>query len=127
MAWFRHDKNDSLDTQDLLAKAHEATPLESPPPPSLTKPTTGFRMTVEDVFTIKGRGTVLTGRVEAGSVSNGATVRLTRAGGAARDVEVAGIEMFRKQVETASAGDRVGLLLRGIDRDDVDAGDVLSV
>ena len=83
-------------------------------------------MPVEDVFTITGRGTVVTGKVESGAVSKGQKVRLTRADGSSREVEVSGVEMFRKVVDTAQAGDNVGLLLRHLDRSDVVAGDVLS-
>jgi translation elongation factor EF-Tu-like GTPase len=124
MAWFRRDKSESMDPQYLLAQANAATPLEEAA--SSPAATSGFHLTIEDVFTIQGRGTVVTGRVGAGSVSSGSTVHLTRTSGATRDLHVAGIEMFRKQVDTATAGDNVGLLLRGVSRDEVGAGDVLS-
>jgi translation elongation factor EF-Tu-like GTPase len=83
-------------------------------------------MTVEDVFSITGRGTVVTGRVQAGTVSVGEQVLLTRAGQPMLQVEVTGVEIFRKTLQTAKAGDNVGLLLRGVSRDQVLKGDVLS-
>jgi translation elongation factor EF-Tu-like GTPase len=119
MGLFRRDKSDSLDPEHLLADAHAHTP----PPAAFGA---GFRLTVQDVFSIKGRGTVVTGRVESGILQVGDTLRQTRPDGSARDVTVAGIEMFRKVTDTASAGDNVGLLLRDLAREDIDSGDVLS-
>ena len=118
MAWFRR-KDDDMDPQRLLAQAHEQTPLEP-------VGGAGFRLTVQDVFTITGRGTVVTGRVEVGTVSVGATVRLTRADGTARDVQVSGLEAFRKRLDTASVGENIGVLLRDLAKDDVAPGDVLT-
>jgi elongation factor Tu len=83
-------------------------------------------MTIADVFTIVGRGTVVTGQVESGSVSTGDTVRLTGPGGLPREIEIAGVEMFRKQVDTANAGDKVGLLLHKVDKQSLGRGDILS-
>lgn len=85
-----------------------------------------FRITVEDVFTITGRGTVVTGRIESGSVTVGDIVRLGRTDGSSRDVAVTGIEMFRKMLDTAKQGDNVGLLLRDVERNGVGRGDVLE-
>lgn len=84
-----------------------------------------FAMTVEDVFSIKGRGTVVTGKVRSGSIHVGDTIALLR-GAERRRVEVTGIEMFRKITEEAAAGDNVGLLLAGVDRDQVKPGDILE-
>ncbi|MBO5228765.1 MAG: hypothetical protein J6B39_07215 [Lachnospiraceae bacterium] len=84
-----------------------------------------FRITVQDVFTITGRGTVITGRVEAGAVHVGETVTLRRLNGATSNVTVTGIEQFRKICESAKAGENVGILLRGITRNDIGQGDVL--
>jgi translation elongation factor EF-Tu-like GTPase len=119
MAWFgrKSDDDDSMDAQVLLAKAQAAQPVS---------PSGPFRMPVEDVFTIQGRGTVVTGKVEAGSVGKGDTIRLTRTDGSLRDVHVDGVEMFRKVVDTATAGDNVGLLIRDLRREDIGRGDVLS-
>ncbi len=85
-----------------------------------------FRITVEDVFTITGRGTVITGKVESGTVTVGDQVTLRRADGSTREVTVAGLEMFRKMLNTAEQGDNVGLLLRGVTKSDVGRGDVLE-
>lgn len=85
-----------------------------------------FRITVEDVFSITGRGTVVTGQIESGSVSTGHIVRLRRRDGNSRDVAVTGIEMFRKMMDTAKRGDNVGLLLRDVERNGISRGDVLE-
>jgi elongation factor Tu len=82
-------------------------------------------MTVEDVFSIRGRGTVVTGRVELGTISVGDTVQLERPG-FSRAVEITGVEMFRRSAKSAQAGDNVGLLLRDIGKDEVQRGDVLT-
>jgi translation elongation factor EF-Tu-like GTPase len=119
VGFFRRKQEDSLDPQYLLAQANAATP------PSAMDGA-GFRLTVEDVFSIRGRGTVVTGRIEAGTVRKGDTLRQTRADGATRDVTVNGIEMFRKVADQACAGDDVGLLLTDLARDDIGAGDVLT-
>lgn len=85
-----------------------------------------FRITVQDVFSITGRGTVITGQIESGSISVGDTVTLRRKDGSYREIEVTGLEMFRKMLDTAKQGDNVGLLLRGIARNEVGRGDVLE-
>ena len=118
MGIFRRKQEESLDPQYLLAQANAATP----PPATYGA---GFRLTVEDVFSIRGRGTVVTGRIESGTVQKGDTLRQTRTDGTGRDVEVNGIEMFRKVTDQATAGDNVGLLLADLGRDDIGAGDVL--
>jgi translation elongation factor EF-Tu-like GTPase len=94
--------------------------------PQDTLPVGSFGMTVEDVFSITGRGTIVTGRVTAGVVAVGDRVLLSRAGQPLVQIEIGGIEMFRKTVDIAKAGDNVGLLLRGLQRDQVLKGDVLS-
>jgi hypothetical protein len=85
---------------------------------------TGFRMTVQDVFFIKGRGTVVTGTVESGTLTEGATIEIHGSSGVTQTV-VRGIEMFRRTTSQANAGDNVGILLRGVQRDQVQRGDVL--
>lgn len=85
-----------------------------------------FRIMVEDVFTITERGTVITGKVESGTVTVGDQVTLRRVDGSTREVTVAGLEMFRKILNTAEQGDNVGLLLRGVTKSDVGRGDVLE-
>ena len=83
-------------------------------------------MPVEDVFTITGRGTVATGRVERGTVKINETVQIVGLAEATRSVVVTGVEMFRKQLDQALAGDNVGLLLRGVQRTDIERGQVLA-
>jgi elongation factor Tu len=84
-----------------------------------------FLMPIEDVFGIKGRGTVVTGRVERGMVKVGDTVEIVGLRDT-RSTVVTGVEMFRKLLDSGQAGDNIGCLLRGIERDDVERGQVLS-
>jgi len=108
------DGTDSKDVDVLLAEANAASP------------TGPFRMVVQDVFSITNRGTVATGRIETGSVRVGQEVRIVRAGTVLSTTSVTGVEMFRKVLDTASAGDNVGLLLRGVSGDNVMRDDVLE-
>ena len=84
-----------------------------------------FLMPVEDVFTITGRGTVATGRVERGSLKLGDVVDILGMG-AKKQTTVTGIEMFRKNLDSAMAGDNAGILLRGVNRTDIERGQVLA-
>jgi len=84
-----------------------------------------FRMTVQDVFTIRGRGTVITGQIDSGSLKVGDEIYLSRANGYRWPVVVAGLEMIRKQVREVQAGDNVGVLLRDVEKKDIKMGDVL--
>src|SRR3990172_1081554 len=84
-----------------------------------------FLMAVEDVFGIKGRGTVLTGRIERGVVKVGETVEIVGVR-PTKSTTVTGVEMFNKTLQTGEAGDNVGCLLRGVERDDVERGQVLA-
>lgn len=84
-----------------------------------------FMMPVEDVFSIKGRGTVVTGRVERGSIKVGDTVEIVGLKDT-RTTTATGLEMFHKVLESADAGDNCGALLRGIEREDVERGMVLA-
>jgi elongation factor Tu len=84
-----------------------------------------FLMPIEDVFGIKGRGTVVTGRVERGKVKTGETVELVGIS-PTRSIVVTGVEMFQKTLDEGVAGDNVGCLLRGIERDEVQRGQVLA-
>ena len=84
-----------------------------------------FLMSVEDVFTISGRGTVVTGRVERGILKLNDEVEIVGLRPTQKSV-VTGIEMFRKTLDFAEAGDNAGVLLRGISRDDVERGQVLA-
>jgi len=85
-----------------------------------------FLMPVEDVFSITGRGTVATGRVERGSVKVGDEVEIVGLMDRPRKTVVTGVEMFRKILDQAIAGDNIGTLLRGIDKDEVERGQVLA-
>ncbi|NLI53432.1 MAG: elongation factor Tu [Clostridiales bacterium] len=85
-----------------------------------------FLMPVEDVFTITGRGTVATGRVERGTVKVSDTVEIVGLTDETRSVVVTGVEMFRKQLDQAIAGDNIGALLRGVQRADIERGQVLA-
>jgi elongation factor Tu len=84
-----------------------------------------FLMPVEDVFSITGRGTVATGRVERGTVQVGDTVELVGIKDT-RSAVITGVEMFRKLLDKAEAGDNIGVLLRGLNREDVVRGQVLA-
>ena len=84
-----------------------------------------FLMPVEDVFTITGRGTVATGRVERGQIKVGETVEIVGITDAPRTTVVTGIEMFHKSLDAAMAGDNAGVLLRGIQRTDIQRGQVI--
>jgi len=85
-----------------------------------------FLMPVEDVFTITGRGTVATGRVERGQLKMSDTVEIVGLSDEKRSTVVTGIEMFRKLLDYAEAGDNVGVLLRGVQRSDIERGQVLA-
>ena len=103
---------------DLVAAMDEYIPV----PERLTdRP---FLMPIEDVFGIKGRGTVVTGRVERGTLKQGEAIEIIRSGDV-RQTVATGLEMFHKLLDTTEAGDAVGILLRGVDRDEVERGQVV--
>ncbi len=85
-----------------------------------------FLMPVEDVFSIKGRGTVPTGRVERGTIKAGDEVEIVGLHHETRKVVATSLEMFHKTLDVAEAGDAVGILLRGVDRDEIERGQVLA-
>jgi elongation factor Tu len=84
-----------------------------------------FLMPIEDVFSIKGRGTVVTGRIERGTVKTGSEVEIVGLAPTRKTV-VTGVEMFRKLLDQGLAGDNVGCLLRGVEREDIERGQVLA-
>ena len=86
---------------------------------------TSFRMTIADVFAIRGRGTVVTGRVESGTLNVGDEVYIKGPAGSKKTV-VAAIEAFRARLDRAAAGDNIGLLLQNIAREDVQRGDIVT-
>ncbi len=85
-----------------------------------------FMMPIEDVFSIKGRGTVVTGRVERGAVKLQEDVEIVGLQNETRKTVVTGVEMFHKQLDQAQAGDNAGILIRGVDRTEVERGQVLA-
>jgi len=103
---------------DLMDAVDESIPE---PAREIDKP---FLMAIEDVFSITGRGTVATGRIERGKVKVGETVQIVGIRDT-RETTVTGVEMFRKQLEEGMAGDNAGLLLRGIQKEDIERGMVL--
>jgi len=105
--------------EELMKKVDEYFPE---PVRALDKP---FLMPVEDVFTISGRGTVATGRVERGVIKIGEEVEIVGIKDTKKTV-ITGVEMFRKTLDEARAGDNVGLLLRGIEKDDIQRGQVIT-
>ena len=105
--------------EDLMTAVDEKIPT---PVRDLDKP---FIMPVEDVFSIKGRGTVVTGRVERGIVKVNDTIEIVGIR-PTKSTVVTGVEMFRKQLDEGQAGDNIGVLLRGIEKDDVERGQVLA-
>jgi len=95
----------------------------SDPERDIDKP---FLMSVEDVFTITGRGTVATGRVDRGKIKVGDKVEIVGLSPESRQTTATGVEMFRKEMDEAQAGDNIGLLLRGIDKEQVERGQVIA-
>jgi elongation factor Tu len=113
--WRRKKSEAELSLERLQSGAGSAAPA----------PTGPFSMTIEDVFAITGRGTVVTGRISTGTVRVGEPVTISTASGPILS-KVTAIEQFRVTAEEASAGQNVGLLLDGISRHDVERGDVVS-
>ncbi|MFC2679135.1 MAG: EF-Tu/IF-2/RF-3 family GTPase, partial [Granulicatella sp.] len=105
---------------ELMAAVDEYIPT---PERDTDKP---FMMPVEDVFSITGRGTVATGRVERGQVRVGDEVEIVGISEETSKTTVTGVEMFRKLLDYAEAGDNIGTLLRGVTRDNIERGQVLS-
>jgi elongation factor Tu len=105
---------------ELMDAVDEYIPL---PPRDIEKP---FLLPVEDVFSITGRGTVATGRIETGVVNTGDEIAIIGLGAEGRKTVCTGVEMFRKILDRGEAGDNVGLLLRGVDKKEIKRGQVLS-
>ena len=117
------NSDQSVIGEPAVLKLMEAVDASIPTPVrDIEKP---FLMPVEDVFTITGRGTVATGRIERGIVKVGETVEIVGYKDTA-STTVTGVEMFRKLLDQGQAGDNVGLLLRGVDREGIERGQVLS-
>lgn len=110
-------KNQPVDEEYFSRVVKEETVTNSGP----------FRMVIDDIFALTGMGTVVTGKVELGSVSVGDVVKLVSAKtGVSREVTVKGIEMFRKRMQTASAGENVGIWLKDVQKSDISKGDYLE-
>jgi len=105
---------------ELMDAVDEWIPI---PPRDKDKP---FLMPVEDIFSITGRGTVATGRIETGVVTTGDDLEMIGLGAQGRKTVCTGVEMFRKILDTGEAGDNVGLLLRGVDKNEIKRGMVLA-
>ena len=112
---FGRKETDDKSVETLLAEAHLASPTPG-----------AFRLPVEDVFMITGRGAVVTGRVKSGVGTVGLPVRVMRDGVEVATSRINAIEAFRKKLEVAQAGDNVGLLLDGLGRDQLQAGDLIE-
>jgi len=107
----------------LFSKLFNREIPDAPVPETPVNTTGGsFHMTVDDVFTITGRGTVVTGKVDSGEVRVGDIVTIN----GSRTTKVQGIEMFRKTLDVAVAGDNCGILLEGITREDIKRGDNIT-
>lgn len=113
------DKENEDAVMELLKAMDESIPE---PKRDLEKP---FLLAVEDVFSIKGRGTVATGRIETGVVKVNEEIEIVGLRPTKKTV-VTGVEMFKKSLDQGQAGDNVGILLRGVERDDIERGQVLS-
>ena len=118
------EKPDDATASECIWKLMEAVDSYIPTPPRpVDKP---FLMPIEDIFTITGRGTVVTGRVERGIVKVGEEIEIVGMQEAVKKSVVTGVEMFRKLLDEGRAGDNIGALLRGIDKDEVERGQVLA-
>jgi elongation factor Tu len=106
--------------KQLMDAVDEYIPI---PPRDIDKP---FLMPVEDIFSITGRGTVATGRIETGVILTGNEVNIIGLGASGKKTVVTGVEMFRKILDRGEAGDNVGLLLRGIDKKEIKRGMVIA-
>jgi translation elongation factor EF-Tu-like GTPase len=130
MGIFGRRHEESMDPQTMLERGHadmaQSTAESSASDDArLDAGSAAFRLTVADVLVIRGRGTVVTGVVESGTIRVGSPARLERSGQLVVHTVVAGIEKFRSTVEEAQAGENVGVLVPHLDRASVLAGDVL--
>ena len=114
------DNDATASVDQLLAAVDEYIPI---PERDMDKP---FLMSVEDVFSITGRGTVATGRVERGIIKVGDPVAIVGLQDEPRQTVATGLEMFRKLLDTAQAGDNIGMLLRGVGKDEIERGQVIA-
>ena len=116
--------NGEQEWEDKVMELMDAVDSWIPVPPrDVEKP---FLMPVEDVFSITGRGTVATGRIETGIINTGDEMQLIGLGSKGKKTVCTGVEMFRKILDEGQAGDNVGLLMRGIEKEDIKRGMVLA-
>jgi elongation factor Tu len=115
-------RDDNIGKESIIALMNAVDTAIPQPPRPTDKP---FLMPVEDVFSISGRGTVVTGRVETGIVKVGEEVEVVGIRDTQKTV-VTGVEMFRKLLDQGEAGDNIGALVRGLKREDVERGQVLA-
>ncbi|MBP7700640.1 elongation factor Tu [Candidatus Woesebacteria bacterium] len=115
-------EGDDAEQMKIMALMDSVDSFIPDPVRELDKP---FLMPVEDVFSIKGRGTVVTGRIESGIIKVGDEIEIAGIKDTAKST-VTGVEMFRKMLDQGEAGDNVGILLRGVGKDDVERGQVLA-
>ncbi len=120
LAALEGDEKSVETVMELMNAVDEFIPV---PPRDVEKP---FLLPVEDVFSITGRGTVATGRIETGVVKTGDEMELVGLGAEKKKTVVTGVEMFRKILDDGQAGDNVGLLLRGVDKDEIKRGMVIA-
>jgi translation elongation factor EF-Tu-like GTPase len=129
MGLFGRKKTDDMNVDKLLDQANISSPTGAAPAAAPPVAPTGdgtFRLPVEDIFFITGRGLVVTGRVESGTVRVGMQVNVVRDGGVTMTTTVTGVEMFRKVMDSATVGDNVGLLLKGLSKEQLHAGDLIQ-
>jgi translation elongation factor EF-Tu-like GTPase len=121
MGWFSRRRDRPQDPQQVIDEMAVARASGVDPAMAMGD----FALTVQDVFTISGRGTVVTGQVATGQLSVGQQVTQLRDGSVLRQLDVTGIEMFRKRTDIARTGDTVGLLVSGVQRDEIQPCDQL--
>jgi translation elongation factor EF-Tu-like GTPase len=121
MGWFSRRRDRPQDPQQVIDEMAAAHASGADPAMAMGD----FALTVQDVFTISGRGTVVTGQVATGQLSVGQQVTQLRDGSALRQLGITGIEMFRKHTDIARTGDTVGLLVSGVQREEIQPGDQL--
>ena len=119
-------KSDDPESEDYASIKDLMAAVDSYIPTPVRETEKPFLMPVEDVFGIKGRGTVATGRIERGQVKVGETIEQVGIHSKARSLVVTGVEMFNKTLDEGQAGDNVGLLLRGVEREEIERGQVLA-
>ncbi|NXD32378.1 EFTU factor, partial [Spelaeornis formosus] len=115
-------RDDKIGKESVIELMESVDAWLDQPPRDLEKP---FLMPVEDVFSIQGRGTVVTGRVERGTITKGAEIEIIGMG-ASFKTTLTGIEMFHKELDRGEAGDNMGALLRGVKREQIKRGMVIA-